>query len=117
MRYTLLLVFTLIGCSPAGGKAPTTRPTTTPERTQSAAGLLSEPVAESQQLGRLYTVGDLRRLAPITEVKIDLELNAGWAERNGLARITPENFERLLAAAEPVAPGDEVIDGWSYSPW
>jgi hypothetical protein len=79
--------------------------------------LLSEPAADTRLLGRLYSVGDMSRLSPISEARIDRDLNADWAEKNGAARVTPKNLEQLLTAGKPVAPGDKLIDEWSYAPW
>jgi hypothetical protein len=111
--FALLLVLTLTGCSPAADNAPTTSPAST----QPVLALLSEPAADTRLLGRLHTVGDMGRLAPIAEVKIDRDLNADWAEKNGAACVTPKNLEQLLTAGKPLAPGDKLIDEWSYAPW
>jgi hypothetical protein len=110
---SLLLVLTLTGCSPAARDAPTTSPAST----RPALALLSEPAADTRLLGRLHTVGDLSRLAPVAEVKIRRDLGADRAEKNGAAPITPENLEQLLAAGRPIVPGDKLIDGWGYAPW
>lgn len=111
--FALFLVLTLTGCSPAAENTPTTSPATT----KPTISLLSDPVADTRLLGRLHTVGDMSRLAPISEVKIDRDLNADWAEKNGAAPVAAKNLEQLLVAGKPVAPDDKLIDGWSYAPW
>src|SRR5688500_3248722 len=111
--FTLLLALVLPGCSPA----PEGGPTTSPASTQPATALLSDPTADTHLLGKVYTVGDISRLAPIAEVNIHRDLNADHAEKNGVARVTPKNLEQLLVAGQPVAPGDEVVDAWHYAPW
>jgi hypothetical protein len=59
----------------------------------------------------------MSRLVPLAEVKIDRDLNADGAEKNGAARVTPTNLEQVLTAAKPAAPDDKMIDEWSYAPW
>jgi hypothetical protein len=113
MRSFALSLVVLAGCSPAPENASTPPPTGTPP----AVALLSEPAADSRLLGRLFTVGDMSRLTPVTEVEIARGLDADWAEKNGAARVTPDDLGRLLAAGRPVAPDDKRIDGWSYAPW
>lgn len=110
--YPLLVAFMLTGCMPAAENA-----TTSLASAQPTIALLSEPAAETRLLGRVYTVGDMSCLARISEVRIDRASNADWAEKNGAGRITPKNLEQLLTAAKPIAPGDKLIDDWSYAPW
>lgn len=116
-HFSLLLMFLMAACSPAAQPAEANAPATAPATTRPAVALLSAPVADSRLMGKLYTVGDMSRLAPIGEVKIDRDSNAGWAEKNGAARTGPETLERLLLAANPVAPDDKLLDEWSYAPW
>ena len=110
--FTLPLVLVLTGCSPAPKDGPPAPPATA----RPAAILLSEPAADTM-LGTLHTVGDMSRLAPIADVTVHRDLNADQAERDGAARVTPENLEQLLTAGKPVAPRDKLIDEWSYAPW
>ena len=109
----LLFALPLIACSSAVESVPTASPAST----QPAVPLLTEPAADGRIFGRAYTVGDMKRLAPITEVKLERGLNADAAEKSGAGRVTPQNLEQLLTEAKPVAPDDKLLGAWNYAPW
>jgi hypothetical protein len=78
---------------------------------------ITDPAAESMLLGKLYTIKGINRLTPMSKVKIESDINADWASKNGLSKLDQAAFEKLLISGQPLAPNDKLIDGWHYAPW
>ncbi len=122
-RFALLSLLLLTGCSHAAEDAPSTLPATdnvkatSPAATRPTDELLSEPSADTRIQNRLHTVGDLSRLAPISEVRIKCWLDEKWLAEKGAVLVTPKNLEQLLTTGKPIAPSNELIDAWHYSNW